>query len=374
MNNNLEILKYAGDNNVIVHKEHIENFNTKSQLIVNESQEALFYKDGQALDLFKSGRYSLETENLPFFKKLFGKIFNNNTPFACEVFYINKTSVLEVLWGTANPIIVEDPKYHIIIGARANGQIGLRVSDSRKFVVKVVGQLQDFTLDNIKRTIKSMVIANIKDLIAKSIVNNNVSILEISTHLIEISKLVQEKLNVELEDLGLEITKLHINTISCDEGDLAKLRETKDKFLEAMTDIDIEAIKTVKLGEAKAKSRNIQGYTYQDERKFDVLQSAAENEGTSGSLMGAGIGLGMGAGIGAGIGAAATNTAQTLNEQVKPTNGNLICTNCGAKIISGSKFCSECGTPVQTKKFCSECGVQVDSNSKFCSNCGNKLG
>lgn len=373
--NNLEILKYEGDNTVVVHKEHIENFNTKSQLVVNESQEALFYKDGQALDLFKSGRYSLETENLPFFKKLFGKIFNKQTPFTCEVFYINKTSVLEILWGTATPIIVEDPKYHIIIGARANGQIGLRVSDSRKFVVKVVGQLQDFTLDNVKRTIKSMVLTNIKDLIAKQIVNNNVSILEISTQLVEISKQVQVKLNEELEDLGLEITKMFINTISCDEGDLAKLRQTKDKYLEAMTDIDIEAIKTIKMGEAMAKSRSVQGYSYQDERKYDVLESAAKNEGSGSNLMGAGIGLGMGAGIGAGIGAAATNTAQILNEQVKkqPEGASIVCSNCGTSLKAGAKFCSECGTPVPVKKFCSECGTQVDPNSKFCPNCGNKL-
>ena len=72
--NHLEVLKYEGDNNVVVHKEHIENFNIKSQLIVNESQEALFYKDGQALDLFKSGRHTLETNNLPFFKKISEKV------------------------------------------------------------------------------------------------------------------------------------------------------------------------------------------------------------------------------------------------------------------------------------------------------------
>ena len=74
-NNSLDVIKYVGDNNVLVAKSHIENFNTKSQLIVNESQEALFYKDGQALDLFLSGRHSLNTDNLPFFKKLFGKIY-----------------------------------------------------------------------------------------------------------------------------------------------------------------------------------------------------------------------------------------------------------------------------------------------------------
>lgn len=372
-NNHLDVLKYEGDNKTLVHKEFIENFNTKTQLIVNEAQEAIFYKDGQALDLFKSGRHSLDTNNLPFFKKFFGAIFNRSTPFSCEIFYINKVNVLDIFWGTATPIVVEDPKYHLIVGVRSNGQTGLRVTDSRRFVLKVVGQLQEFTVDNVKQSIKGILMAHIKDLIAKSIINNNVSILEIPGQLIDLSKQIQEALNKELEDLGLEVTKLFINTIACDEKDIARLRASKEKYLAAMTDIDIEAIKTVKMGEALAKSRNIQGYTYQDERKFDVLQDAAKNEGTGSSLMGAGIGLGMGAAIGGGIGAAATNTASILTEQAKPQENTIQCANCGSAIKVGSKFCSECGTPVPTKRFCSECGAQVDPSAKFCPSCGNKL-
>ena len=372
MSNNLEVLKYEGDNFTIVHKDFIENFNTKTQLIVNESQEAIFYKDGQALDLFKSGRHSLTTDNLPFLKRLFGKIFNNNTPFSCEVFYINKVNVLDILWGTDTPIVIEDPKYHLIVGVRSNGQTGIRITDSRRFVVKIVGQLPDFTIDNVKRSIKGILLTHIKDLIAKTIINNKVSILEVSTCLVDLSKLIQQELNKELEDLGIEVTKLFINTIACSDNDIAKLKATKEKYMEAMTDIDIESIRTVRLGEAMAKSRSVQGYTYQDERKYDVLQDAAKNEGTGSSIMGAGIGLGMGAVIGAGIGNAAMNTANILKEEVK-NEDTIICTNCNSRIKKGSKFCSECGTPVATKKFCSECGTQVEPTSKFCPNCGNKF-
>lgn len=145
MGNELSVIKCETDNFQLVTKSTIENFNAKSQLVVNESQEALFYKDGQALDLFASGRHSLDTENLPFLKRIFGKIFGGTTPFTCEVFFINKVSVMDIPWGTDSPIVLEDPKYHLIVGVRANGQTGIRVKDSRKFVVKVVGQLREYT-------------------------------------------------------------------------------------------------------------------------------------------------------------------------------------------------------------------------------------
>ena len=113
--NYLDVIKCETGNNVLVTKSSIENFNTKSQLIVNEAQEALFYKDGHALDLFGAGRHSLTTDNLPFLKKLFGAIFGGKNAFTCEVFFINKVSVLDILWGTDSPIVLEDPKYNLIV-------------------------------------------------------------------------------------------------------------------------------------------------------------------------------------------------------------------------------------------------------------------
>ena len=371
MNNNyLDVIKYEGDNNSIVYKSHIENFNTKTQLIVNESQEALFYKDGQALDLFPSGRHSLNTDNVPFLKRIFGKIFGGNTPFACEVFFINKVSVLDVLWGTDSPIMLEDPKYHLLVGLRANGQMGFRVTDSRKFVVKVVGQLTDFAVDNIKRSIKGMVMNNVKDILAKKIIEEQVSILDIAVHLKTLSTKIQAALNLELDEYGLEATNFYLNTVFTGPDDLAKLKQVKEKYLEAMTDIDIDAIREERMGAAKAKSRAIQGFTYQEERKYDVLEGAAKNEGAAGNVMGAGMGLGMGVGLGANMGNAMANTSSVMTQEATNT---MPCPSCKAMIKKNSKFCSECGCKIEQKRFCSECGAEVLPGKKFCSECGNKL-
>lgn len=370
--NRLDIIKYEGDNDVLVAKSHIEDFNTKSQLIVNESQEAIFYKDGQALDLFVSGRHSLDTENLPFFKKFFSKVFKGNTPFSCEVFFISKVSVLDMMWGTDAPVTLEDPKYHLIVGVRSNGQTGIKVVDSRKFVIKVVGQLTEFTVDNVKRSIKGAMMSSVKDIIAKTIIEQGVSILDISTKLRDMSVLVQKQLNETIAEYGLEVTNFYINTLFVNPDELAKLKETKEKYLEAMTDIDIEAMKTVRMGEAMAKARSAQGYTYQEERAYDVLHGAATNEGSAGTVMGAGMGVGMGVGMGGMMSNAFQQTAQSINapSQVETTT---VCPSCKANVKKGSAFCSECGSPMPVNKFCTNCGAKLEPNVKFCSECGTKV-
>ena len=370
--NKLDVIKYEGDNFSLVHKSSVVDFNTMTQLVVNESQEALFYKDGQALDLFPSGRHTLNSDNIPIMKKLFAKIFKQErTPFTCEVFFINKVNVLDILWGTDSPIVLEDPKYNIIVGVRSNGQMGVRVKDSRKFVVKVVGQLVDYTVDNVKRNIKGLMLTSIKDVIAKAIIESKVSILDVSTKLLDLSKVIQDKINFELDDIGLEADHFYLNSVSCSDADLAKLRETKDKFMAEMHQIELDAIRTVKMGQAKAQSRAIQGFTYQEERKYDVLQEAASNEGTSGSLMGAGMGLGLGAGLGAGFGGVMNETTKQITN---PTVDQVQCPKCQSMVKKGAKFCSECGSPMPpANKFCTECGAKVDGSAKFCPECGNKM-
>ena len=371
--NYLDVIKCETGNNVLVTKSSIENFNTKSQLIVNEAQEALFYKDGHALDLFGAGRHSLTTDNLPFLKKLFGAIFGGKNAFTCEVFFINKVSVLDILWGTDSPIVLEDPKYNLIVNVKANGQTGIRVADSRKFVIKVVGQLREFTVDSVRRSIKGLMMTSIKEVIASTIIEHGVSILEITTRLSELSATMQAKLNSALEDLGLEAVHFYANGITADENDLAKLRLAKEKMLEVKTDTELEAYKLQVLSEARAKARAVEGYTYQEERKYDVLESAASNSGTAGGMIGAGMGLGMGLGV--------------MDETRRMTTGNLgengstaapaatrTCPNCQNEVPRQAKFCPECGNQMPPEvKFCSECGTKLTPGAKFCPECGTKV-
>ena len=366
----LNVIEQEMSNDQLVVRHYIEDFNAKSQLIVYESQEALFYKNGQALDLFPAGRHELKSENLPFFKKIFAKLFDGKTPLPCDVYFINKVNVLDIIWGTDSPIELEDPKYPMIVRVRANGQTGLRVTDSRRFAVKVVGTLQEFTVDSVRRCIKGMMMSSIKECIATAIVEKGVSILEITTKLSELAEAIQAKLNARVADLGLTIDHFTINAIMPSDGDLDALRKMKNKMMDMNSDVDLEAYRIRKLSEARAYGRNVEGYTYQDERKFDVLETAAQNEGATGAFMNMGMGLGMGAGVGKAV----TNMTQDLQQPTPAPADGKTCPQCGGSVPANAKFCSNCGQAMpQGPRFCPECGTKCVENSKFCANCGTKL-
>lgn len=149
-----DIIKYDGPNDTFVWKFPGEDFNTLSQLIVAESQEALFFKDGKALDLFGPGKYTLHTQNIPFIRRLVNLPFNGESPFHCEVYFINKVVSMDVKWGTTSPIPIQDAIYKIILPICANGQFAVRVTDSKKLLVKLVGTISVFdqlTLKNISK-------------------------------------------------------------------------------------------------------------------------------------------------------------------------------------------------------------------------------
>lgn len=369
----LHVIEQEMTNDQLVVRHHVEDFNAKSQLIVYESQEALFYKNGQALDLFLSGRHDLNSDNVPFFKRVFGNLFGGKTPLPCDVYFINKVNVLDVIWGTDSPIELEDPKYPMIVRVRANGQTGLRVKDSRRFTVKVVGQLQEFTVDSVRRSIKGMMMSSIKECIASTIIEKKVSILEVTTKLSEISTAIQEKLNARVADLGLEIDHFAINAIMPGEGDLDALRKMKNKMMDMNSDTDLEAYRIRQLAEARAHARSAEGYTYEDERRFDVLQSAAQNEGAAGAF----VNMGMGFGMGKGVGNAMNNMAQNLQQPAAPAPApaaTKTCPQCGGAVPANAKFCCNCGQAMpQGPRFCPECGTRCVENSKFCANCGTRL-
>ena len=116
-----DIIKYEGDNSTFVWKHPCEDFNTSSQLIVHESQEALLYMNGQALDLFGQGRHTLETENIPLLRRLINIPTDGKTPFHCEIYFINKTEQMAIRWGTDSKVQYVEPTYGFPLEIGANG-------------------------------------------------------------------------------------------------------------------------------------------------------------------------------------------------------------------------------------------------------------
>ena len=134
----VSVIKYEGDNETLVWKYPIEDFNLGSQLIVHESQEAIFFRDGQALDLFGAGRYTLETQQLPLLEKLYQLPTDTDGAFHSEVYYINLATQMGIKWGTDSKVRLFDPASGVHIEIGASGEFNIRVADSRRLLLKVV--------------------------------------------------------------------------------------------------------------------------------------------------------------------------------------------------------------------------------------------
>lgn len=134
-----EIIKYEGDNSTFIWKHPCEDFNSLTQLIVHESQEAVFFMNGQALDLFGAGRYTLETENIPLIGKALNRTTGEVSPFHCEVYFINKTEQMSIKWGTDSKVQYVEPNYGFPLSIGASGDMSLRAIDSRRLLLKLVG-------------------------------------------------------------------------------------------------------------------------------------------------------------------------------------------------------------------------------------------
>ena len=356
----VEVVKYNGGPDVFAWKYPSEELGTWTQLIVNESQEAILFKGGQALDLFPSGRHTLQTANIPFLNKIVNLPFGGRSPFTAEVWYINKIYSLDIKWGTATPIQLQDPKYKVFVPLRSFGQFGIQIEDSRKFLIKLVGTLSVFDKDSIIKYFRGLYLTKVKDAISSYLVHKQVSVLEINAYLDELSEELKEKMVPILSEYGIKLVNFYVNDINVPEDDKAVIK-LKDAL-------------------AKRAEMDIVGYNYNQERSFDTLEGAATNPSSGqAGFMGAGLGLGMGIGLGNGFGNQMSVLAQNMTVSIKKN-----CPNCGIEMDHEKRFCSDCGCDTQKKDEkkdenkkreavnCSNCGTSYSVNAKFCPDCGDK--
>lgn len=348
----IDRIKYDGSVNGIqwlIYKCPSEEFVLGSQLIVNQGQEALFFKGGEALDLFGPGTHTLSTGNLPLLKKLVNLPFGGKTPFSAEIYYINKIANLDMKWGTSTPIPLEDPKYGLILNIGARGQYGITINDSRLFVSRIIGAIPNGTTTNslsILRHFNGLINSKIKSVTASYMIQKRISFLEISQYLTELSLEFQNSLSEEFDRFGIELTNFYCESIAPKSEEYEKLQEYKEELA---------------LGQS----------FYQQRRSLDILEKFAENPST-GSIANAGIGLGMGLGAAGQFGDAFSGISQNLH--TVPANGTIICSNCGATNDSTMKFCGNCGSKLFATVICPHCGKEVPDGMKFCGECGKPIG
>ena len=353
----VEVVKYNGKPDVLAWKYPNEELGTWTQLIVNESQEAVLVKGGKVFDVFGSGRHTLETANIPILNKIINLPFGGRSPFTAEVWYINKGYNLDIKWGTPSPVQIQDPKYGIFVPVRANGVFGIRISDAGKFLIKLVATMPAFDAMTVTKYFRGLYVTRIKDAISTYLIHEKIGILEINAYLDEISQYMKDKIQPVMDEYGIELVSFFVNEISVPEDDTA-VKKLKDAL-------------------SKKAEMDIIGYNYHQERSFDTLEGAAKNTGSgTAPLMGAGMGFGMGQGFGAVFGSMAQEIQLNHSEAAVKE-----CPKCHARIPRTQRFCGGCGFDTEKKPdssesasmACSSCGGEITGNTKFCPECGRKI-
>ena len=303
----IDRIKYNGLEDELVWKFPYENLSIGAQLVVNESQEALFYKGGSVGDIFGPGTHTLSATNVPLLQKIINLPFGGNTPFTAEVWYINKTVKRNLKWGTRVRFELMDPVYGIPVPVGAFGQFGIRINDSGRFMKEIVGTKHLKTTDEVVEDFVSEILNKVQDTIAKYIDQMQISILRLPALISEISNNIQSRIKDEFDRYGVEITNFYVDSINYNEEDPGIIRIKEQMAASAAQ---------VRQAMSNKQQRDIEGFTYQQERSFDVMETAAGNEGSAGTTMGAGMGIGMGFGIGGMMGNMMGNMGGQMNTGV----------------------------------------------------------
>ena len=288
----IDLVKWDSTPGILAHKFDSQELSTWTQLIVNESQEAFVVLGGVYDGPFGAGRHALETQNLPGIRSRLGLPFGGRSPFTAEVWFVNRIVKLDVTWGTPDPILLQDPKFGLVVPVRAFGQYGIEISDSKRFLLKVVGAQSSFGVERLKDSLAGILTVRIKQAIATAIIERQISVLETSLHLESISHDIGVSVNEALAEYGLRVSQFSVRSINVPENDAAV-----QKLQAAFAD--------------KAKFA-ILGTTFQENRSFDILETAVGNEGGAGQILGAGIGLGIGVPIGGAVGHSMSGVASTM--------------------------------------------------------------
>lgn len=237
-----------------------------SQLVVRESQTAVFFRDGNALDVFNPGRYTLTTYNIPLLIEALGKLFNGRTPFPAEVYFVSMREFADRKWGTPQPIIVRNPNMGLGVALlQGFGTYGFQVKDPQQFVTQIVGTQGTFRMEDIEGRLRSMLLSKLQDLLGETAAKHSVPEMIGLTE--EIGAGVRAKGQDDFLAIGLQLKNFYIENLKPSTKSAEELRQ--------MGMLDMA--------------------TYTQLQAADALRDAAQNP-SGGAGLTAGIGAGLGVG------------------------------------------------------------------------------
>ena len=322
-------------------------FRLGSQLVVRESQRAVFFRDGKALDVFGPGRHTLSTNNIPLLTGLLGLPFGGDSPFRAEVFFVSMREFTDMKWGSQQPLVYRDTELGMV-RLRAFGTYSMKVKDPQVFINEIVGTRGSYRTAAIEDFLRSVILNEFNDMLG----DVQTSILDIQSMTREIADASRAALASDFNRIGLDLISFQISAITPPEEVQQRIDERS----------------------GMGAIGNMGAYTQY--KTAQAIGDAAQNEGGGGDATSTGVGLGAGLGIGqamaGAIGGAYQQSQQGQQQQGQPAAQTRACPNCQSTIPAQSKFCPECGTNL-AEKVCPECNTPNAPNAKFCTNCGNSL-
>lgn len=317
-----------------------------SQLVVEESQRAVFFRDGRALDTFGPGRHTLATQNLPLVGGLLGAAFGGRSPFQAAVLFVATKTFLDLKWGTKEPVVFRDAEL-AMVRLRAFGKFAVRVVEPQLFVNTVVGTVGAYTTDGVEDWFRDVIVARLNDLLGE----NLSTLFDLPKVYDELAMALKSRVGDDFTKYGIELVDLVLGAITPPPEVQAMIDERSG--MGAVGDLD----------------------AYMKFKAARAMGDAAQGEGGGGAAA-AGMGVGVGAGLGmmlpgmmrdamqggggqggggtgssggqaaGGAAGAAAAPADEAPGSPQAAAGTAFCHQCGAKLPSGARFCPGCGTAV----------------------------
>jgi membrane protease subunit (stomatin/prohibitin family) len=314
------------------------DFKLGAQLIVRDSQIAMFFKDGHAADSFTTGRHTLTSMNIPILTRLLAFPFGFTSPFRAEVYFVNLKTFTDLKWGTKHPVTFRDSKLGLV-RLRGHGAFTMRIKQPLLFLNTIVGRQALYTTNDIQDYLRDVIIARMNDLLGEDLD----TILDLPATYTELAAKFKDIVKVEFEKYGLELVDFYISSITPPE-EVSRMIDQRSG-MEAVGDLD----------------------------KFFKFEMA-KGLGSAGGVGPAGAGMGMAAGVGLMMPAMLNKVfSPEQTELTRESVSTVTCPTCHTETPEQSRYCYRCGHQMVAQNVCPSCGKELPSEANFCLNCGYKL-
>ena len=346
----IEVIEWLDDStNTLLYRFPVKDQEIKNgaQLIVRESQAAVFVHEGQIADQFPPGRYTIDGGNTPIMSKLGAWKYGFNSPFKAEVYFVNTRQFTDLKWGTPNPVMMRDTDFGMV-RLRAFGIYSIRVADPQALIKEVAGTNARFITEDVEGQLKRTLVGGFSDALGES----KIAALDLASNYDELAKFTRVKLNEEFKTFGLELTKFIIENIS--------LPQEVEAAMDKRTSMGV-------IGDVGR---------YAQFQAADAMRDAAQNPGGG---AGTGVGLGAGFALGNAMAGSMSDAMRQSNQSGSQGGGaqasaqaGVPCPKCAHQNAPGAKFCIECGTKLGPAT-CANCQAELNPDAKFCNECGQKV-